>query len=131
MLETSFGQIPEQSKRTLAHFWHFVLSSGRKQPTVSNISLLVTVSEKTLGSALHLHALVQKSEDVAASHQLLDGASQTFSQSTQKIQSHNHEVFVWGLMLVWLGLMKLNKWKKYINNFTVFDSEKTLKQLLK
>lgn len=49
MLETSFGQIPEQSKRTLAHFWHFVLSSWWKQPTVSNISVLVTVSKKTLG----------------------------------------------------------------------------------
>lgn len=55
----------------------------------------------------YLHALVHEGEDIATSHQLLNGASQSFCQSTKKIQSHNHEVFVGGLILFWLGLMKL------------------------
>lgn len=55
----------------------------------------------------YLHALVHEGEDIATSHQLLNGASQSFCQSTKKIQSHNHEVFVRGLILFWLGLMKL------------------------
>lgn len=59
--------------------------------------------------AIHLHALVHECKDVATSNQLLDGASQTLSQSAEKIQSHDHEVFVRGLVLVWLWLMKLEE----------------------
>lgn len=53
-------------------------------------------------TSLHLHALVHEGEDVAASNQLLNVASQTLSQSAQKVQSHDHEVFVWRLVLIWL-----------------------------
>lgn len=64
-------------------------------------------------TADHLHALVHESEDVTSSNQLLNGASQTLSQSAKKIQSYDHEVFVGGLILVWLRLVKLEKSKKF------------------
>lgn len=53
-------------------------------------------------TAFHLHALIHEGEDVTTSNQLLNGASQTLSQSTEKIQGHDHEVFVRRLVLVWL-----------------------------
>lgn len=38
VLETRLCQIPQQSKRTLTHFWHFVLNRPREQQKVNNAS---------------------------------------------------------------------------------------------
>lgn len=59
------------------------------------------------GGAPYLHALVHQGEDVATGHQLLDGAAQAFGQAAEEVQSHDHEVFVGGFVLVRLGLVKL------------------------
>lgn len=113
VLETSLSQIPQQSKRTLTHFWHFVLNG--KTEKQKGESCDVSFSGHQISGMLHtftdihLHALVHEGQDVATSDQLFNGASQTLRQSTEEIQSYDHEVFVRGLILVWLGLMKLEE----------------------
>lgn len=86
--------------------------SRRKQQYLEHRILVHRFIKQRAWTALYLHTLIHKSEDVAASDQLLDGATQALRQSTQKIQSHNHEVFVRHLILIRLWLMKLNSGRK-------------------
>lgn len=97
MLETGLGQIPEQRKRTLTHFWHFVLRRSRGQ---GKVKAAEAHCRDIRWTTAYLHALVHQREDVAAGDQLLDGAAQTFSQAAEEVQSHDHEVFVGGFELV-------------------------------
>jgi len=102
--ETSLGQIPQQRKGALTHLWHFVLSGqrGQQKRLTTRVPRSVYQISGHVVHFLHLHALVHEGEDVAAGNQLLDGASQTLRQATEKIQRHDHEVFVGGFVLVWL-----------------------------
>ena len=56
----------------------------------------------TVTAIQYLHALEEQCHDVTASHQCVNVAPQPLGQATQQIQSDDHEVFIWCLVLVWL-----------------------------
>lgn len=60
-------------------------------------------------SLLYLHALEEEGHNVATSHESLNMTSKTLSQATQKIQSHNHEVLIRSLILLWVLVVHLER----------------------
>jgi hypothetical protein len=70
MLKASFGEVTKEGKRALSNFGHGIL-----------------------------HALEKQGHDVGVDHELLDIAVEAFCQPRQEIKSHNHEVFVWSVIL--------------------------------
>ena len=56
----------------------------------------------------YLHTLVEQFEDAGVAHQCLNVVFQALCQPTQQVQSHNHEVFVWRVILIWLGQIGLH-----------------------
>lgn len=58
-------------------------------------------------SLFYLHALEEESHNVAASHQSLNMTAKALSQATQEIQSHNHEVLIRSLILLWVLVIHL------------------------
>lgn len=92
-------QMTDTVRRTVKTLWIFSWPTGDFLWWCTDRSVdSVFVCERE--SALHLHALVHEGEDVATSNQLFNGASQTLSESTKKIQSYDHEIFVRGFVLV-------------------------------
>jgi hypothetical protein len=70
VLKASFGEITKEGKRALSNFRHGIL-----------------------------HALEKQGHDVGVDHELLDIAVEAFCQPRQEIERHNHEVFVWSVVL--------------------------------
>lgn len=56
---------------------------------------------------MYLHALEEEGHDVAASHQSLDMTSEALGQAAQEIQSHDHEVLIRSLILLWVLVIHL------------------------
>lgn len=65
--------------------------------------------ETTIKSLSYLHALEKQGHDVRTGNELLHVASQTLGQTAQEIQGNDHEVFVRGLVLVWMLIVHLFK----------------------
>ena len=55
----------------------------------------------------NLSTLMQQSKKVTVGSQWLNMMSKTFGQSTQQVQSYNHEVFVWRLVCIWIWTVSL------------------------
>lgn len=71
--------------------------------------LLSVSCTKLCFSLLYLHALEEEGHNVATSHESLNVTSKTLSQATQKIQSHNHEVLIRSLILLWVLVVHLER----------------------
>ena len=56
----------------------------------------------------YLHTLEKQRHDVRASHKLFDVGPETLSQAAQQVQSHNHEILIRSLILIWMLVVHLD-----------------------
>lgn len=73
---------------------------------------------------VYLHALEEELQDIAAGHQALDVVLQSLRQPAQQVQRHDHEVLVWGVVLVRLvnvGLRKRGQISLF--NLHIYDAQ--------
>ena len=70
----------------------------------------MTTTDRT--TTTYLHALIEQLEDGAALDQAVDLVRETFSEAAQQVESNDHEVLVWRLVLLWVGQVRLRKKEK-------------------
>ena len=55
----------------------------------------------------NLSTLVKESQKITVSRQWFNVMSKALSQSTQQVQSNDHEVFIWSLVSIWIWTVSL------------------------
>ena len=80
----------------------------------------MTTTDRT--TTTYLHALIEQLEDGAALDQTVDLVRETFSEAAQQVESNNHEVLVWRLVLLWVGQVRLRKKRKGVFLYSAVSS---------